>query len=120
MGFNVRWRMSRTSSRLPRDWWHCIGKPGRDSRYVDLLRGKEPYKLRWSSGTIRTHRLILGQHWAAWMPYAGYRALRSRAKLYARSENAPRWIKAAKGKYRTLRRRVNRSWNELGGRLRHS
>jgi CelD/BcsL family acetyltransferase involved in cellulose biosynthesis len=86
----------------------------RDNRCVDLLRGEEPYKLRWSSGIGYTHRLILGQHRAAWMPYAGYQALRSRAKLYARSESAPPWIKSALGRYRALRQRVNRIRNKLG------
>ena len=87
---------------------------GRDSSYLDLLRGEEPYKLRWSSGIGCTHRLILGQHRAAWMPYAGYHALRSRAKLYARSESAPPWIKSARDRYRALRQRVNRIRNKLG------
>jgi hypothetical protein len=89
----------------------------RGSSYLDLLRGEEPYKLRWSSRIIPTHRLILGQHRAAWMPYAGYHALRSRAKRYARSEGAPLWIKSAVGRYRTLRHRVNQSRNKLDGRL---
>jgi CelD/BcsL family acetyltransferase involved in cellulose biosynthesis len=57
--------------------------------YLDLLRGQEPYKLRWSSSVICTHRLILGQKRAAWMPYAGYHTLRSGAKLYTRSETVP-------------------------------
>src|SRR5918998_6254649 len=74
-----------------------------DSSYLDLLRGEEPYKLRWSSRIIPTHRLILGQHRTARIPYAGYHALRSRAKLYASSGSAPLWIKRAVGKYRTLR-----------------
>jgi len=90
---------------------------GRGSSWLDLLRGEEPYKLRWSSRIIPTHRLILGQHRAAWMPYAGYHALRSRAKRYARSESAPPWIKSAVGRYRTLRHGVNQSRNKLGGRL---
>ena len=88
-----------------------------DSSYLDLLRGEEPYKLRWSSWIIPTHRLILGQHRTARIPYAGYHALRSRAKLYARSENAPLWTKGAVGRYRTLRHRLNRSRNKLDGRL---
>jgi CelD/BcsL family acetyltransferase involved in cellulose biosynthesis len=80
----------------------------RDCSYLDLLRGEEPYKLRWSSGIIPTHRLILGQHRTAWIPYAGYHALRSRAKLYTSSGSAPQWIKSAVGKYRTLRLRLTR------------
>jgi CelD/BcsL family acetyltransferase involved in cellulose biosynthesis len=89
----------------------------RGSSCLDLLRGEEPYKLRWSSRIIPTHRLILGQHRAAWMPYAGYHALRSRTKRYARSESAPLWIKSAVGRYRSLRHGVNQSRNKLGGRL---
>lgn len=61
--------------------------------YVDLLRGEEPYKLRWSSGINQTYRLVLGQHRVTWIAYAGYHALRSRAKLYVMSEGAPQWIK---------------------------
>jgi CelD/BcsL family acetyltransferase involved in cellulose biosynthesis len=89
----------------------------RNSRYLDLLRGEEPYKLRWSSRMITTHRLILGKHRTAWIPYTGYYALRSRAKLYVRSESAPLWIKSTVDKYRTLRDRVNQSRNRPGGRL---
>jgi CelD/BcsL family acetyltransferase involved in cellulose biosynthesis len=84
-----------------------------DSSYLDLLRGEEPYKLRWSSRIIPTHRLILGQHRTARIPYAGYHALRSRAKLYAGSGSAPLWNKSAVGKYRTLRHRVNHSRDNL-------
>jgi hypothetical protein len=87
---------------------------GRDSSYLDLLRGEEPYKLRWSSEIGSTHRLILGQHRAAWTPYAGYQTLRSKAKLYARSESAPPWIKSALGKQRALRQRVSRIRSKLG------
>ncbi len=87
---------------------------GRDSSHLDLLRGEEPYKLRWSSAIGRTHRLILGQHRAAWMPYAGYQTLRSKAKLYARSESAPLWIKSALGKQRALRQRVSLIRSKLG------
>jgi CelD/BcsL family acetyltransferase involved in cellulose biosynthesis len=85
--------------------------------YLDLLRGEEPYKLRWSSKTISTHRLILGQHRIAWIPYAGYHALRSRAKLYARSESAPQWIKGALNKYRALRRGGKRWAKKVRGQL---
>jgi CelD/BcsL family acetyltransferase involved in cellulose biosynthesis len=85
---------------------------GRGSSYLDLLRGEEPYKLRWSSGTSPTRRLILGQQRTLWIPYAVYHALRSRAKLYARSESAPLWIKSAVGKYRTLRHIVKRHRNK--------
>jgi CelD/BcsL family acetyltransferase involved in cellulose biosynthesis len=71
--------------------------------YLDLLRGGEPYKLRWSSSMIRTHRLIIGRRRATWVPYAGYHALRARAKLYTRSEAVPEWIKNATLRYRAPR-----------------
>jgi CelD/BcsL family acetyltransferase involved in cellulose biosynthesis len=71
--------------------------------YLDLLRGEEPYKLRWSSGAVRTHRLIIGQRRATWMPYAGFHVLRSKAKLYTRSETVPKWLKNTILRYRTLR-----------------
>jgi len=61
----------------------------RNNGYLDLLQGMEPYKLRWSSGTVPTHRFILGRSFASWSPYSGYQILRSKAKWYARSEHAP-------------------------------
>jgi CelD/BcsL family acetyltransferase involved in cellulose biosynthesis len=74
--------------------------------YVDLLQGEEPYKLRWSHRVVPTHRLILGRTRYAWLPYAAYHALRSRAKWYARSEDSPQWVKGAVERYRGLRRAV--------------
>ena len=89
---------------------------GENKRWLDLLRGQEPYKLRWSSGAISTHRLLLGQQRAAWMPYAGYHALRSKAKLYVRSEATPSLIKSAAGEYRAVRRRMERGMKKVRGR----
>jgi CelD/BcsL family acetyltransferase involved in cellulose biosynthesis len=86
---------------------------GRECSYLDLLRGEEPYKLRWNSRIIPTHRLILGRHRRAWMPYAGYHTLRSRAKLYVRSERAPLWSKRAVGQIHTIRHNLNQRRNKL-------
>ena len=72
--------------------------------YLDLLRGKESYKLRWSSRISPSHRLILGRNLAFWAPYAGYHALRSKARRYVQSESAPRWIGGAVTEARVLRR----------------
>jgi CelD/BcsL family acetyltransferase involved in cellulose biosynthesis len=72
--------------------------------HVDLLRGEEPYKLRWSSRISPSHRLILGRNLAYWAPYAGYHALRLKAKGYLQSESAPRWIGGALIEFRGLRR----------------
>ena len=75
----------------------------RKGSYFDLLRGEEPYKLRWSSRVVSNHRMVLGRNLLVWSPYAAYHALRSRAKRYAYSENAPAWVKDTKDRYRTLR-----------------
>ncbi len=72
--------------------------------YLDLLRGEEPYKLRWSSRISPSHRLILGRNLAFWAPYAGYYALRLKIKRYVQSESAPRWIGGAITEFRALRR----------------
>jgi CelD/BcsL family acetyltransferase involved in cellulose biosynthesis len=71
--------------------------------YLNLLRGEEPYKLRWSSTISPSHRLILGRSLTFWTPYAGYHALRFRTKMFAQSESAPRWIGSAVTEYRALR-----------------
>ena len=84
-----------------------------DSSCLALLRGEELHKLRWGFRIIPTDRLILGQHRTARIPYAGYYALRPRAKLCASSRSAPLWIKSAVGKCRTLRHRVNHSLDDL-------
>jgi CelD/BcsL family acetyltransferase involved in cellulose biosynthesis len=75
----------------------------RNVPYLDLLRGAEPYKLRWSPRIIPVHQAILGRSLASWQPYAGYRALYSKVRNYANSEVAPWWVKEAKTKYRVVR-----------------
>jgi CelD/BcsL family acetyltransferase involved in cellulose biosynthesis len=72
--------------------------------YLDLLRGEEPYKLRWSSRISPSHRLILGRNLAFWAPYAGYHVLRSKARRYVQSERTPRWTGGAVTEARVLRR----------------
>src|SRR5215203_3690479 len=72
--------------------------------YLDLLRGEEPYKLRWNSSISPSHRLILGRSLSFWTPSAGYHALRFKAKRYVRSESAPRWTSDAITEFRALRR----------------
>jgi CelD/BcsL family acetyltransferase involved in cellulose biosynthesis len=75
----------------------------RNSKRLDLLRGEEPYKLRWSSGVVPNHRIILGRDPLSWAPYAGYYALRSKARRYVSSEDAPGWAKDATSRYKALR-----------------
>jgi CelD/BcsL family acetyltransferase involved in cellulose biosynthesis len=76
--------------------------------YLDLLRGEEPYKLRWATRVEPNRRLILGKDPLSWAPYAAYHALRSAAKAYVASQDAPRWAKDAKDRYRALRNSVAR------------
>ena len=75
----------------------------RKGSYFDLLRGEEPYKLRWRSRVVPNRRMVLGRNLLVWSPYAAYHALRSRAKRYAYSENAPAWVKDTKDRYQTFR-----------------
>jgi len=80
----------------------------RNKSYLDLLRGDEPYKLRWSSEVVSAYRLLLGRRRAVWAPYAGYHALHSKARWYAKSEDSPQWVKSAADKYREVRYKVTR------------
>jgi CelD/BcsL family acetyltransferase involved in cellulose biosynthesis len=80
----------------------------RNSSRLDLLRGEEPYKLRWNPTIVPNHRVILGRSLVFWGPYAGYRCLRSRAQrhLLAHPESALRWAKALAAKYHAQRYRA--------------
>jgi hypothetical protein len=89
--------------------WDAVNTAlSKDKNRIDLLRGEEQYKLRWSSEILPNHRLILGRHRATWAPYAGYHLLRSRARRYANSERAPRWLKSAARIYPLLGREAAR------------
>jgi len=78
------------------------------SARLDLLRGEEPYKLRWASGVVANHRVVLGRSRMPWAPYAAYVALRLGAKRYANSESAPQWFKDAVTRYQIVRFRTKR------------
>ena len=84
------------------DYWNIAR--GKNCAYLDLLRGEERYKLRWSSRISSSHRLILGRNLAFWAPYAGYHALRFKVKRYVQSESASRWVGGAITEFRALRR----------------
>ena len=81
----------------------CVHHTTEKGSYFDLLRGEEPYKLRWSSRAVPNRRMVLGRNLLVWSPYAAYHALRSRAKRYAYAENAPAWVKDTKDRYQTFR-----------------
>jgi CelD/BcsL family acetyltransferase involved in cellulose biosynthesis len=92
--------------------WNAMNvADGRASSYLDLLRGEEDYKLRWSSRVVPHYRVILGRRRTLWGPYAGYQALHSWGRRYAASESAPSWLKKAANGYRTMRRRMTRNVN---------
>lgn len=73
-----------------------------NSARVSLLRGEEPYKLRWSSEVVPNHRVVLSRTPAFARLYLAYLSLRSNAKRYANSEDTSSWIKNAV--YRLKRR----------------
>jgi len=73
----------------------------RDSAHLDLLRGEEPYKLRWASRVVANHRVVLGRSRISWAPYAAYVALRLGAKRYV-ADTIP--------DYRVLRRQRPITW----------
>jgi CelD/BcsL family acetyltransferase involved in cellulose biosynthesis len=93
-------------------WDAVLNALDRSCSTVDLLRGEEPYKLRWASKVVATHRAILGRSRGPWRPYAAYYVLRSRAKRYVNSDEVPSWVTAALVRSRVLRRKVMRYANE--------
>ena len=86
----------------------------KNAHHLDLLRGEEQYKLRWSSRVVPTHRLILGRRKASWLPYAGYHVLYSRARLYANSESAPPWVQRFVDKLRVLKHKATQLASKAG------
>jgi CelD/BcsL family acetyltransferase involved in cellulose biosynthesis len=89
--------------------WDAINVAhSRGSSCLNLLRGEESYKLRWSSGITTNHQAILGRRLAVWAPYSMYHAVLSRTKRYAYSADAPQWTKEVWSKYRILREKIAR------------
>jgi CelD/BcsL family acetyltransferase involved in cellulose biosynthesis len=84
----------------------------RNSVHLDLLRGEEPYKLRWASRVVANHRVVLGRSRISWAPYASYVALRLGAKRYVTSDSTPQWIRDTVPKLRTVRFRARRYANQ--------
>jgi CelD/BcsL family acetyltransferase involved in cellulose biosynthesis len=67
----------------------------RNSSYLDLGRGVEPYKLRWTSRVVSNERLILGRSLITWAPYTAYHKARFAFVRYENSERVPKWVKWA-------------------------
>jgi hypothetical protein len=87
---------------------------GRSNAYISWMEYASADKLRWASEVVSSHRAILGRTKAFWVPYAAYYLLRERyyilrseARSYVYSEDAPRWIKNAVDRYWTLVRYVH-------------
>jgi CelD/BcsL family acetyltransferase involved in cellulose biosynthesis len=73
--------------------WDALNVAGdRGASTVSLLRGSEPYKLRWRPEIKATHRIVVGRNWLVWVPYAILVSLHSRAKRYVHSGEAPSWF----------------------------
>jgi CelD/BcsL family acetyltransferase involved in cellulose biosynthesis len=82
-------------------WDAVLNALDRGCSTVDLLRGEEPYKLRWSSRIVANQRVYLGRNSLVWAPYTAYHALRLKIVHYEQTESAPKWIK---GSIRTIGR----------------
>ena len=80
----------------------------RDLAYFDLMWGKAPHKMRWSSRVIENNRVVLGRNQIVWASYAGYHLLRSRSVRYVNSGHAPAWVENAANRYRALRSKLAR------------
>ena len=61
--------------------------------HINLLRGEEPYKLRWASEVMPNQRVILSKNPIFARLYLAFLSLRSEAKRYALTERIPRGIK---------------------------
>jgi hypothetical protein len=79
----------------------------RNSEYLDLLVGLEPYKLRWKPRVVPLHRVIVGANPILWSLYAGYHALRSRVARYVHSDTVPQWASKIADRYRKLRNKLD-------------
>jgi CelD/BcsL family acetyltransferase involved in cellulose biosynthesis len=83
--------------------WNALNiAHSRNSSYVDLLRGDEPYKMRWTSKVVVNRRMILGRSLPSWAPYVSYHALYSKARRNKRLASYYRWGKMTTYRYRTL------------------
>jgi CelD/BcsL family acetyltransferase involved in cellulose biosynthesis len=78
---------------------------------VSLLRGREAYKLRWSSTISSNQRAILGRSRLAWAPYAACQLGYARLRRFVLSADAPHWVRRLAERYKALRmaRRTRRS-----------
>ena len=74
-------------------WDAVLNVLDRGCSTVDLLRGEESYKLRWSHKIITNYRAYLGRNTLAWALYTAYHIVRFEVVRYAQAESAPKWIR---------------------------
>ena len=82
---------------------------GRNSSYLYLGEGGEPYKQRWAPRKVPVYQTTLGRGPVSWGLYGSYRSLRGRLETELRrrteSGSAPKWIGSAaawlRGRLRT-------------------
>ena len=86
-------------------WDAVLNALDRGCSTVDLLRGEEPYKLRWSSRIIPNRRVYLGRNTLVWAPYTAYHVLRSAFVRYEQSESVPKWIRGPIRTFGRIKRR---------------
>jgi hypothetical protein len=85
--------------------WDALGRATeRRLFFVNLLRGTEPYKLRWNPRIVTNQRAVLGRHWLVWALYAAHQLLHASLRRRLDSGEAPRWVASLVGVYRRRRR----------------
>jgi CelD/BcsL family acetyltransferase involved in cellulose biosynthesis len=65
----------------------------RGNARVSLLRGEEPYKLRWTSEIVPNYRVILSRNPMFRGFYVGCLSLRFATRRYLSSDSTPQWVK---------------------------
>lgn len=87
--------------------WHTVVTAcSRGSRYLSLMDGDEPYKMKWTTNRIPDYRVIIGRGWVLWYAYTAYRVPRSKVSLYLRADSTPEWVKSLARALRSLRAKV--------------
>jgi hypothetical protein len=76
-------------------WYELDIARRNNSACLSMLRGEEPYKLRWNTRIVPNYRVILRRSLAFWSFYVAYLSLRSEVKRCMSSERTPQWIKSA-------------------------
>ena len=98
--------------------WNSVNTArSRNSSQVNMLRGEEPYKLRWNPRIVSNYRMILGRDLVFWGPYASYYALHYKILRYilAHRESTPLLVKMLDTEYSALRYKAAKYVNRAKG-----